>query len=83
MLFEKQSAAHQITRYSTVDGRPFLYTMMVFTCSSEKVGGVVHGGCSGDDVFVAYYDLNGDGVFETMETPRDPKWLPTMPKWAR
>ena len=87
LLFEQPSSAWHITRYSTSEGKPFLYTMSVFRCTSEKVGDAVSGGCAGGDVFVAYYDLNGDGIFETMETPDavargELDWKPTVPAWV-
>jgi hypothetical protein len=84
-ITEQDLAADKVVRYS-VANRPFLYTMLAYPCSRRPKG---PGGCAGADIKLAYYDDDGDGLFEVMEVVNSiispdstQNWQPRVPAWA-
>jgi hypothetical protein len=86
MLDTREYVTEKLWRYS-INGKPFLYSMWVYPCSTNDGK---EGGCIGSDVKLAFYDDEGEGIFKRMEfvptallTEAARNWKPRIPEWAR
>jgi len=74
--------ANKILQYS-INGKPFCYYASIsqyYYNKATKIGAV-----SGIEAYVAYYDQDGDGIFEAMEPIPSLliKWRPHLPDWVK
>jgi hypothetical protein len=73
--------ANRIRRYA-INGKPFCYYAALSTYIFDKASGA--GSVPGIQYYRAYYDEDGDGIFEIIEYSRLSNiWHPHVPDWAK
>jgi hypothetical protein len=73
--------ANRILRYA-INVKPFCYIASLSVYRYDKNSKA--GGIPGDEFYRAYYDEDGDGIFETREDLRPPVvWRPHLSDWVK